>query len=426
MLARKLLNIVQAGNGNGWRHISSRIAIRLYSQFAQNVNDQLFNLSEEETQWRMAVRKFMDDEIEPIAAKTDREDNIPNLRQLWRKFGDMGLLGITAPAEYGGSASTYLYQALAFEEASRVSPGISLSLGAHGNLCVNQIVRNGNDEIKERYLPKLISGEHIGALAMSEANAGSDVVSMKLKAEKKGDYYILNGSKFWITNGYFADTYLVYAKTDPNAHQRGITTFIIEKDFPGFSVAQKLDKLGMRGSGTCELIFEDCKVPAKNIVGKVNKGVYVLMSGLDIERAVLAAGGIGLMQKAIEIVYPYVHERKQFDTPIGQFQLIQGKLANMYNAINVSRSYLYNVLRACDRGQIRSADCCAVTLYISEEATKTILDAIQCLGGNGYVNDYPLGRMLRDSKIFEIGGGTNQIRQLVIGRFINNHYLTPK
>jgi isovaleryl-CoA dehydrogenase len=335
---------------------------------------------------------------------------------LWRKFGDLGLLGITVSDEFGGSSMGYLAHVVAMEEISRASASVGLSYGAHSNLCVNQIFKNGSQEQKAKYLPKLCSGEHIGALAMSEPGAGSDVVSMTLKAEKKGDVYVLNGNKMWITNGPDADTYVIYAKTDAAAGSRGITAFIVERAFAGFSQAQKLDKLGMRGSNTCELVFEDCEVPAANILGKEGSGVGVLMSGLDFERTVLSGGPIGIMQSCLDIVVPYVHERKQFGTAIGEFQLMQGKLADMYTILSASRAYLYAVAKACDRGQESRKDAAAVILYTAEQATQMALQAIQALGGNGYINEYGTGRLLRDAKLYEIGAGTSEIRRMLIGR----------
>jgi isovaleryl-CoA dehydrogenase len=333
-------------------------------------------------------------------------------------------LGITAPSEFGGTEGSYFDHVLIMEELSRASASVGLSYGAHSNLCVNQIVRNGNQEQKEKYLPKLCSGEHIGALAMSEAGSGSDIVSMKCKAEKRGDYYVLNGTKFWITNGPDADVLVVYARTDPNAKvaAHGVTAFLVEKNFPGFSTAQKLDKLGMRGSNTCELIFEDCKVPEKNILGQTNRGIYVLFTGLDLERLVLAAGPVGIIQACCDVAFDYAHQREAFGLKIGQFQMMQGKLADMYTMLNASRAYLYTVARAASKGKVSSKDCAAVILYCSEMATKVALEAIQCLGGNGYINDYPTGRFLRDAKLYEIGAGTSEVRRLVIGRTLNKEY----
>ena len=373
-----------------------------------------FGLGETADMIRDHVNSFSSQEIAPLAEQTDLDNTFPN--QLWPQMGEMGVLGMTVPEEFGGAGLGYLEHVIAMEEISRASASIGLSYGAHSNLCVNQINRNGNQAQKEKYLPKLISGEHIGALAMSEPNAGSDVVSMKLKAEKKGDKYILNGNKMWITNGPDADTLVIYAKTDLNAGAKGITAFIVEKTFPGFSTAQKLDKLGMRGSNTCELVFENCEVPEENILGNLNEGVKVLMSGLDYERVVLAAGPLGIMQACMDIVVPYIHERKQFDTPIGQFQLIQGKVADMYTQMNAARSYVYTVAKACDRGETTRKDAAGAILYAAELATKMALDAIQILGGNGYINEYATGRLLRDAKLYEIGAGTSEIRRMLIGR----------
>ena len=363
---------------------------------------------------RDSVRAFADNEIAPRAAEIDRSNQFP--MELWRKMGDMGLLGITVGEEYGGTGLGYLAHTIVTEEISRASASVGLSYGAHSNLCVNQIWLNGNDPQRAKYLPKLVSGEHIGALAMSEPGAGSDVVSMKLRADRHGDHYVLNGNKMWITNGPDANTYVIYAKTDLQAGPRGITAFIVERDFPGFSRAQKLDKLGMRGSNTCELVFEDCKVPAENILGKEGDGVRVLMSGLDYERTVLSGGCVGLMQACMDVVVPYVHERKQFGQAIGEFQLMQGKLADMYVMLNTSRAYLYAVARACDRGETSRKDAAGAILYCAENATKMALEAIQVLGGNGYINDYPTGRFLRDAKLYEIGAGTSEIRRMLIGR----------
>ena len=363
---------------------------------------------------RATVAKFASKEIAPRAAGIDHSNSFPN--ELWRRFGELGVLGITVEEEYGGINMGYLAHIVAMEEISRACAAVGLSYGAHSNLCVNQIRLNGNAQQKKRYLPKLISGEHVGALAMSEPNAGSDVVSMKLRAVRKGDRYLMNGIKMWITNGPDADTLVVYAKTDLNAGARGITAFIIEKKFKGFFASQKLDKLGMRGSNTCELVFEDCEVPAENVLGKVGKGVEVLMSGLDYERAVLAGGPLGIMQACIDVVLPYLHERKQFGRPIGEFQLMQGKLADMYTTMNACKSYVYAVGRACDDGRITRRDAAGAILFAAEKATWMALEAIQCLGGNGYLNDYPTGRLLRDAKLYEIGAGTSEIRRMLIGR----------
>jgi isovaleryl-CoA dehydrogenase len=363
---------------------------------------------------RDTVRSFSDDNIAPRAEEIDRSNIFP--RDLWPKMGDLGLHGITVEEEYGGSGLGYLEHVVAMEEISRGSASVGLSYGAHSNLCINQLRRNGNEEQKRRYLPKLISGEHVGSLAMSEAGSGSDVVSMKLKAEKRGSRYVLNGTKMWITNAPHADTLVVYAKTDATAGPRGITAFLIEKGFKGFTVAQKLDKLGMRGSDTAELVFQDCEVPEEAVMGREGGGVNVLMSGLDYERAVLAAGSIGIMQSCMDVVLPYVHERKQFGAAIGSFQLMQGKIADMYVTLSAARAYVYNVARACDRGQTTRKDAAGAILYAAENATKMALDAIQCLGGNGYINDYPTGRLLRDAKLYEIGAGTSEIRRWLIGR----------
>lgn len=376
-----------------------------------------FALGETVDMLREAVRSFAAQEIAPLAAETDRSNEFPN--QLWPKLGEMGLLGITVPEEYGGSGMGYLAHMIAMEEISRASASIGLSYGAHSNLCVNQINRNGTDAQKRKYLPKLISGEHIGALAMSEPNAGSDVVSMRMRAEKKGDKYILNGTKMWITNGPDADVIVVYAKTDPQAGSKGMTTFIVEKSF-GFKVAQKLDKLGMRGSNTGELVFEDVEVPEENVLGQVGRGAAVLMSGLDYERAVLSGGPLGIMQACMDIVVPYIHERKQFGQSIGEFQLIQGKMADMYTTLNACKAYVYAVGNACDRGETTRKDAAGAILYSAEKATQMALDAIQILGGNGYMNEYPTGRLLRDAKLYEIGAGTSEIRRMLIGRELFN------
>ena len=373
-----------------------------------------FGLDESINMLREHVNAFAREQIAPIAAKVDEENQFPN--HLWAKMGEMGLLGVTVDEEFGGAGMGYLAHVVAMEEISRASASVALSYGAHSNLCVNQIFRNGNAAQREKYLPKLISGEHIGALAMSEPNAGSDVVSMQLKAELKGDHYVLNGNKMWITNGPDAHVLVVYAKTDPSAASKGITAFIIESDFEGFSHAQKLDKLGMRGSNTCELVFNNCKVPAENVLGEVNQGVKVLMSGLDYERVVLAAGPLGIMQACLDLVVPYVHDRKQFGRSIGEFQLIQAKVADMYTRANAARSYVYAVASACDRGETTRKDAAGAILYSAEMATQIALDAIQLLGGNGYINEFPAGRLLRDAKLYEIGAGTSEIRRMLIGR----------
>jgi isovaleryl-CoA dehydrogenase len=373
-----------------------------------------FDLGPEIDLLRDSVRGFAEGKIAPLAAEIDRTDNFP--RQLWPEMGALGLHGVTVDEEFGGTGMGYLAHCVAMEEVSRGSAAVGLSYGAHSNLCVNQIHRNGTAAQKRTYLPKLISGEHVGALAMSEPGAGSDVVGMKLRAEKRGDRYVLNGSKMWITNGPYADTLVVYAKTDPTAGPRGISAFLIEKGMKGFKAAQKLDKLGMRGSPTSELVFEDCEVPGENVLGKVNEGVRVLMSGLDYERAVLAAGPLGIMQACLDVVIPYVHERKQFGQAIGEFQLIQGKLADMYTTLNACKAYVYAVARACDRGRTARKDAAGAILYAAEKATAVALDAIQCLGGNGYINEFPTGRLLRDAKLYEIGAGTSEIRRMLIGR----------
>ncbi len=373
-----------------------------------------FDLGETADAIRETVRDFAQDQIAPRAEEIDRTNQFP--RDLWPAMGALGLHGITVEEEYGGTGLGYLEHVVAMEEVSRASASVGLSYGAHSNLCVNQLRRNGSEEQKRRYLPKLISGEHLGALAMSEPGSGSDVVSMRTRAEKRGDRYVLNGNKMWITNGPTAGTLVVYAKTDPEAGPRGITAFIIEKGFKGFSTHQKLDKLGMRGSDTCELVFEDCEVPEENVLGQVGKGVNVLMSGLDYERAVLAAGPLGIMQACMDIVLPYVHERKQFGQPIGEFQLVQGKVADMYVTMNAAKAYVYAVAKACDRGETTREDAAGAILYAAEKATQSALDAIQLLGGNGYINDYPTGRLLRDAKLYEIGAGTSEIRRMLIGR----------
>ena len=377
-----------------------------------------FGLGDEVDQLRESVQDFAQDKIAPRAEEIDRSNKFP--RDLWPQMGSLGLHGITVEEEFGGSGLGYLAHCVAMEEVSRASASVGLSYGAHSNLCVNQIRRNGSEAQKRRYLPALISGEHVGALAMSEPGAGSDVTAMRTQAEKRGDRYILNGSKMWITNGPEAETLVVYAKTDPKAGARGITAFLIEKDFKGFSTAQKLDKLGMRGSDTCELVFSDCEVPAENVLGSVGQGVTVLMSGLDYERVVLAAGPLGIMQACLDAVIPYLHARKQFGQPIGAFQLMQGKLADMYVTMNAAKAYVYAVARACDAGRTTREDAAGAILYAAERATALALDAIQCLGGNGYINDYPTGRLLRDAKLYEIGAGTSEIRRMLIGRELFN------
>jgi isovaleryl-CoA dehydrogenase len=375
-----------------------------------------FGLGEDIEMLRRSVNGFAQDKIAPRADEIDRSNTFP--RELWPLMGAQGLLGITVEEEYGGAGLGYLAHCVAMEEVSRASASIGLSYGAHSNLCVNQLRRNGTPEQKKRYLPKLVSGEHVGALAMSEPGAGSDVVSMRTRADRRGDRYILNGSKMWITNGPLAETIVVYAKTDPTAGARGMTAFIIEKGFKGFSTAQKLDKLGMRGSDTGELAFEDCEVPAGNVLGAVGNGVNVLMSGLDYERVVLAAGPLGIMQSCLDLVIPYVHDRKQFGQPIGRFQLIQAKLADMYVTMNAAKAYVYAVARACDDGRTTREDAAGAILFASERATAMALEAIQCLGGNGYINEFPAGRLLRDAKLYEIGAGTSEIRRMLIGREI--------
>ncbi|CAG22986.1 isovaleryl-CoA dehydrogenase [Photobacterium profundum] len=373
-----------------------------------------FNLGETINMLREQVNGFAAEHIAPIAADIDKDNQFPN--HLWSLFGEMGLLGVTVSEEYGGADMGYLAHVIAMEEISRASASVALSYGAHSNLCVNQIFRNGTQAQRDKYLPKLIDGTHIGALAMSEPNAGSDVISMQLKAELEGDHYVLNGTKMWITNGPDAHTIVVYAKTNPSAKSHGITAFIIERDFEGFSHAQKLNKLGMRGSNTCELVFENCRVPQENILGKVNYGVEILMSGLDYERVVLAAGPLGIMQACLDLVVPYVHDRKQFGRSIGEFQLVQAKVADMYTRMNAARAYVYTVAAACDRGETTRKDAAGVILYSAELATQLALDAIQLLGGNGYINEFPAGRLLRDAKLYEIGAGTSEIRRMLIGR----------
>lgn len=377
-----------------------------------------FALGEEIDALQDTVRRFAQEEIAPRAASIDASNEFP--ADLWQKMGALGLHGITVPDELGGAGMGYLAHSIAIEEISRASASVGLSYGAHSNLCINQINRWGNDEQQAKYLPKLISGEHVGSLAMSEPSSGSDVVSMQLKARREGDHYVLNGNKMWITNGSDASTLVVYGKSDPDAGPRGITAFIIERGMAGFSTAQKLDKLGMRGSNTCELVFENVQVPVENVLGEEGRGVNVLMSGLDYERVVLAAGPLGIMAAAMDVVVPYVHERKQFGQPIGTFQLMQGKLADMYTTMNACRAYVYAVARACDMGETTRKDSAGCILYAAEKATQMALEAIQCLGGNGYINDYPTGRLLRDAKLYEIGAGTSEIRRMLIGRELFN------
>ena len=379
------------------------------------IDDTLLGLTDDQKALRESVHKFFVNELDPHAYSIDKNNTFPELREFWLKLGEMGLLGVTCPAEYGGSEMSYFDHTLIMEEMSRVSGAIALSYGACTNLCINQIVRNGNEEQKMKYLPKLNSGEFMGALAMSEPGSGSDVTSMKTTATEDGDHYVLNGSKFWITNGPDADVLVIYAKTKPNK----ITAFLVEKGTPGFSTPQKLDKLGMRGSNTCELLFENCRVPKENILGELDKGVYVLMSGLDLERLVLSGGPLGLMQAACDIAFSYAHDRHQFGSPIGHNQLLQGKMADMYTKMQASRTYVYSVARAADEDHFNNRDCAGVILYSAERATEVALDAIQILGGNGYINDYPTGRILRDAKLYEIGAGTSEVRRWLIGREIN-------
>ncbi|XP_060169596.1 isovaleryl-CoA dehydrogenase, mitochondrial [Lycium barbarum] len=383
-------------------------------QFAKFTTSLLFD--DTQKQFKESVAQFAQENIAPHAEKIDKTNYFPQDVNLWKLMGDFNLHGITVPEEYGGLGLGYLYHCIAMEEISRASGSVGLSYGAHTNLCINQLVRNGTHEQKQKYLPKLISGEHVGALAMSEPNAGSDVVGMKCKAERVEGGYVLNGNKMWCTNGPTAQTLVIYAKTDVSAGSKGITAFLIEKGMKGFSTAQKLDKLGMRGSDTCELVFENCFVPEENVLGQIGKGVYVLMSGLDLERLVLASGPVGIMQACLDVVLPYIRQREQFGRPIGEFQFVQGKVADMYTSLQSSRSYLYSVARECDSGTISTKDCAGVILSAAERATQVALQAIQCLGGNGYVNEYPTGRLLRDAKLYEIGAGTSEIRRMIIGR----------
>jgi isovaleryl-CoA dehydrogenase len=377
-----------------------------------------FGLGEDIDMLRDAVYQMCQKEIAPRAADIDRDNDFP--ADLWRKFGDMGLLGITVDEAYGGSGMGYLAHSVVLEEISRASASVGLSYGAHSNLCLNQLNKHGTEEQKQKYLPKLCSGEHVGALAMSEPNAGSDVVSMKLNARRNGDTYSLNGAKMWITNGPDADVYIIYAKTDPEGGSKGISAFIVERDFPGFSRSPKLDKLGMRGSNTCELVFEDCEVPAENLIRNEGDGAMILMSGLDYERTVLSGGPVGIMQAAVDVVLPYLHDRKQFGKSIGEFQLMQGKLADMYADLNACRAYLYAVAAACDRGEETRQDCASLILYTAEKATQVALQSIQALGGVGYTNEFPTGRLLRDAKLYEIGAGTSEVRRMLIGRELFN------
>ncbi|XP_048341065.1 isovaleryl-CoA dehydrogenase, mitochondrial isoform X2 [Sphaerodactylus townsendi] len=405
-----------------WRRHRAHGALARRGYAGASLDDTVNGLSEQQQQLRQTMIKFCQEHLAPKAQEIDQQNEFKGMRDFWKKLGELGVLGITAPVEYSGSGMGYLDHVLVMEEISRVSAAVGLSYGAHSNLCVNQLVKNGNEAQKEKYLPKLISGEHVGALAMSEANAGSDVVSMKLRADKQGDYFVLNGNKFWITNGPDADVLIVYAKTNPSTASQGITAFIVEKSMPGFSTAQKLDKLGMRGSNTCELVFEDCKIPAENVLGQLNKGVYVLMSGLDLERLVLCGGPLGIMQAVLDHALPYLHVREAFGQKIAHFQLMQGKMADMYTRLMACRQYTYNVARACDRGHFNAKDCAGVILYSAECATQVALDGIQCLGGNGYINDYPMGRFLRDAKLYEIGAGTSEVRRIVIGRSFNSAF----
>ncbi|XP_043267464.1 isovaleryl-CoA dehydrogenase, mitochondrial [Venturia canescens] len=412
----KLFGLLQ---NNGFKYSNTRTLSQFYP-----IDENIFGLNGQQKELRSTVFNFAQKELAPKAAEIDKNNEFVDLRKFWRQLGDLGLLGITAKADYGGTGGSYLDHVIVMEELSRASAAIGLSYGAHSNLCLNQIHRNGTEKQKLKYLPKLCNGDHVGALAMSEPGSGSDVVSMKLRAEKQGDYYLLNGNKFWITNAPDANVLVVYARTDQNAAkpQHGITAFIVEKDMEGFSTAQKLDKLGMRGSNTGELVFDNCKVPINNVLGEVNRGIYVLFSGLDLERLVLAGGALGILQACCDVAFEYAHTRKQFGKQIAEFQLIQGKMADMYTSLNTARSYAYSVARACDNGSVNRKDCAAVILYCAESATKVALDAIQILGGNGYISDYPTGRLLRDAKLYEIGAGTSEIRRMVIGRAITEEY----
>ncbi|KAK3865580.1 hypothetical protein Pcinc_028820 [Petrolisthes cinctipes] len=428
VLGRRVRNVLSTCRSTGQLYNRSTTTItpsliRCYGSYYP-IDDVVFGLTEQQQQLRETIFSLVQKEVAPKAEQIDRDDNFPEMRDFFRKMGSLGLMGITADPEYGGSGMGYMEQIIVFEEVVRASSAVALSYGASSNLCINQINLNGTPVQKEKYLPRLCSGELVGALAMSEAGSGSDVVSMQLKAEKKDDYFVLNGNKFWITNGPDADVIVVYAKTASGASKDrpGVTAFLVERDMEGFSSGPKLDKLGLRGSNTSELIFHNCKVPAKNILGTLNHGLRILFSGLDLERVLLAAGPVGVMQAACDVSFQYVHDRKQFNTRIGEFQLMQGKIADMYCTLNACRAYLYSVTRACDLGHVNSKDCAGVLLYSAEKATQVCLQAIQCLGGNGYVNEYPTGRLMRDAKLYEIGGGTSEIRRLVIGRAINAEY----
>ncbi|KAF8315208.1 acyl-CoA dehydrogenase NM domain-like protein [Clavulina sp. PMI_390] len=414
------LGLRLAARARNHARLAYRPALTLRSYATTNYGHELSGLTDEQLEFKDAVQTFAQKEIAPRAAEIDKTNTFP--MDLWQKFGDMGLLGVTVSEEYGGINAGYLQHTIVMEELSRASGSVALSYGAHSNLCVNQIHRHGTPEQKAKYLHDLVAGRKVGALAMSEPGSGSDVVSMQLKAERKGDKYILNGNKFWITNGPVADTLVVYAKTSPEKKSKGITAFIIEKGFPGFSTHQKLDKMGMRGSDTCELVFENCEVPAENVLGKVDGGAGVLMSGLDLERLVLSGGPLGLMQNAFDITVEYVHERKQFGKAIGTFQLMQGKIADMYTKLGASRAYVYAVARACDQGKISRRDCAGAILYSSDRAVEVAIDAMQSLGGNGYINDYPTGRILRDARLYCVGAGTQEIRRMLIGREFNVDY----
>ncbi|KAI5474518.1 acyl-CoA dehydrogenase NM domain-like protein [Pseudohyphozyma bogoriensis] len=415
LLARHARTLAPAGRSFP-AFSSPAVGVRHSSYYSSTLS----GLTADQEELRATVSSFVDKEVAPLAEKTDKENAFPN--HLWKKFGEMGFLGITAEEEYGGLGKGYMDHLLVMEEISRGSGSIALSYGAHSNLCINQLSRHGTTAQKEKYLPALISGDHVGSLAMSEPGSGSDVVSMTLKAEKKGDRFILNGTKFWITNGPDADVLLVYAKTDPKAGSKGISTFIVEKSFSGFSTSPKLDKFGMRGSNTCELVFENVEIPEENLLGPLNGGAAVLMSGLDLERLVLSGGPLGLMQAAYDFTLPYVHERKQFGKPIGHFQLMQGKIADMYTKLSAARAYVYAVGRACDAGHVSRRDCAGAILFSSDRAVEVALEAMQMLGGNGYINDYPVGRIMRDSQLYRVGAGTQEIRRMLIGREFNEDF----